>query len=493
NKRGPFSWNQAIRSEVQAVGMYKYNDAKANEWRRAGFGTVLSHVRDGIARGTSTLCLLSDGKDTDMSLEPEAGAHFSFSKGSSAQEYPSSLMGAIALLRQTFYDAQWYDNHPQQEVNLSLQALNKQKKMPLFFETSNKLSILRAAKIGKEFGLQFIIKGNGDEYQLLNEIKETKSKLIVPLNFPKPYDVEDPFVSKQLTWSQLKHWEMASLNPGFLEKSQVDFALTMADLTDKKEFLRNLRLAVKNGLSESTALKALTFFPASLVRQEGKIGRLAPGYLANFIITSGNFFEDGTVIYENWVRGKKHAVLPRPLFDPRGKYALKIGQFPEWKLVVKGKKENPEVVVSESDSVTHKATFSVNGNSVSLSIVLKKDSLVRDLRLTGNYTQAVFEGFGAGDDGKLFPWKAVYKDTVLTPQVQPTKMGDSSLLQSKIKYPFVGFGFDKMPVQESVLIKNATVYTGTEPPVLVNTDVLLVGGKIKQIGQGLPSLGVKTI
>ena len=35
---------------------------------------------------------------------------FSFKKGVSMQKYPSSLMGSIALLKQLFLDAYWYQN-----------------------------------------------------------------------------------------------------------------------------------------------------------------------------------------------------------------------------------------------------------------------------------------------------------------------------------------------------------------------------------------------
>jgi hypothetical protein len=55
------------------------------------------------------------------------------------------------------------------------------------------LHILRADKVGDEFGVQYTIKSKGDEYQRIAEVAKTKAVLIVPLNFPKAYDVEDPY------------------------------------------------------------------------------------------------------------------------------------------------------------------------------------------------------------------------------------------------------------------------------------------------------------
>ncbi|MBK7443231.1 MAG: hypothetical protein IPI65_17490 [Bacteroidetes bacterium] len=42
-------------------------------------------------------------------VERKSEHHYSFLKGGSTQDYPTSEMGSIALLRQTFYDADWYE------------------------------------------------------------------------------------------------------------------------------------------------------------------------------------------------------------------------------------------------------------------------------------------------------------------------------------------------------------------------------------------------
>ena len=41
---------------------------------------------------------------------------------------------------------------------------------------------------------------------------------------------------------------------------------------------------------------------------DNKIGKLDKGYLANFLITSGQIFDDKTEINENWVKGQRHVV-----------------------------------------------------------------------------------------------------------------------------------------------------------------------------------------
>ena len=223
---------------------------------------------------------------------PVASNHLSFRKGTSTQNYPSSLMGCIALLRQTYLDNRWYQSEGRKnEENLSLDAWNAELSLPQIFETSDKLDVLRIARIGQEFGIQYLVKTAGDEYQRLDEIKATGQSLIVPLAFPEGYDVRDPYDAMNVSLHDLKHWEMAPSNPGRLEAAGIPFALTTNGLKDKGKFLENLRKAVEYGLTEETALKALTWMPATFIHAESQIGSLEKGKRANFLRGFGQYFQ----------------------------------------------------------------------------------------------------------------------------------------------------------------------------------------------------------
>ena len=99
----------------------------------------------------------------------------------------------------------------------------------------------------------------------------------MPLNFPDAYDVSDPFLTRLVSLDEMKHWELAPSNCAMLAKEKIQFAITSANLNDRSVFLKNLRKAVKRGLSEQDALKALTITPASLIRADREVGRLQPG------------------------------------------------------------------------------------------------------------------------------------------------------------------------------------------------------------------------
>ena len=63
----------------------------------------------------------------------------------------------------------------------------------------------------------------------------------------------------------------------------------------------------------------------------------------------------------------------------------------------------------------------------------------------------------------------------------------------KVTYPFLAYGWEEQPKQESILIKNATVWTSEKEGKLEGTDVLVKNGKIVQIGKNLSDAGARVI
>ena len=114
------------------------------------------------------------------------------------------MMGSVALLRQTYLDAQWYKTKPAKEgVNISLQAWNDEQSLPQIFDANDKWADLRAHRVGEEFGVQYIIKGGGNEYQRIKDVASIKAPFILPLNFPQPQDIEDPNDAKYVSLADL--------------------------------------------------------------------------------------------------------------------------------------------------------------------------------------------------------------------------------------------------------------------------------------------------
>ncbi len=497
NIKGAYGWNQAIKAETEANKIFSNDSKAAEEMRKMGFGAVLTFQKDGIVRGTGSVVSLGDGRENELMISDKAAAVYSFDKGTSTQDYPSSLMGAIALLRQTYFDADWYKkDKTKKEYNISLDAFNGIQTLPQIFEITDKLNAMRADKIGDEFKVNYIIKGCGNEYQRLDDIKATNCKFIIPLNFPAAYDVEDAYDAANISLTELKHWEMAPANPFAMEKYFIPFAITSSDLKDKKDFWKNLHKAISYGLSEKQALKSLTSIPAEMLNVADKIGSLKSGMIANFIITSGNLFDEKTVIYENWVQGTEYQINDYNMIDIRGNYTFSYGLNKNlMQLKIDGELEKLKGTLL-IDTAKVPVNISVAGNSVSISFNPK--DIAGTIRLSGNISDSPVRMSGKGQtpDGEWITWSAAYTSPLAaTPKKDEPK--DVPKL-GQVTYPFCAYGKpldDKSGVKklvndfktrdEVIVIKHVSIWTNEAEGILKNQDVYIANGRIERIADDI--------
>ncbi len=485
--KGAYGWNQAIKSEVEGGKLFSGDDAKAKPLRDAGFGTVLTHQKDGIARGTGAVVSLAPQADNLAMIKDKAAAFYSFSKGSSTQSYPGSMMGMIALLRQSYLDAQWYKTNPAKEgVNLSLKAWNDNQSLPQIFDAGDKWNDLRADKIGDEFGVQYIIKAGGNEYQRIKDIAATKAPYIVTLNYPAPMDADDPNDLRFVGLDDLKHWEMAPGNAAAFEKEGITFCLSASDLGSPAEFLPNLRKAIEYGLTETKALEALTKTPATLAGVYDKVGSIDNGKIASFIITSGPVFADKTVILQNWTQGIKNAVKEEGWYDVKGSYKFTASNAQSFTLDLK---DAGAASFISTDTLSGK--YSYDGKQVKLSYTKGRGPNAKETSMSGIASGNTWNGMGMDADGKTFTWTALF-DHALEAKSDSVK-AKTPPTQGKVIYPFVSFGWEEAPKQENLLIKNATVWTSDAAGKLEGTDILVKNGKIAAVGKNLTDATAKVI
>lgn len=508
-KPGAYGWNEAIKAETKAHYLFQIDKQKAKTLRNLGFGAVNSIVKDGIVRGTSVLVTLNDDvRDNEVVLKQEASTNYSFDKGSAKTDYPSSLMGSIALLRQTYYDARWYERQ-NKEYNITLSEFNKSQNLPQIFEAKNFLDVLRADKIGDEFGTQYVFKTSGDEYKRIEKIKATRGAFIVSVNFPKPFDVSSLSAANAVSVSQLKEWELAPTNLATLEKANIRFAITSADIENGDDFWKNIRLAVKNGLSETKTIRALTTEPAEMLGVFDKIGSLEEGKYANFIITSSNILDEDNVIYENWIKGIKYKINEIQDFDLRGNFEVRITGVDSAGVLSSLGKE-PLLLSSDTVDLSLKIGGTLRKHTVSIaqevdeedSTVVKQGIITKDkesfnisvdlakpkgmMRLSGyisSFSPLVLQGSVVYPDGSKGVFSARYKSlTKETSRKEPVE----KIELGKVVYPFVAYGTteESKPVGLLVL-KHATVWTSEKDGTLYDTDVIIEGGKIKEVGKAL--------
>ena len=479
-----YNANDAIRAHYRAVQDFKPDQSRAEELRKLGFSMVLSLRADGIARGTSSLVLLGSKNANESVLLADAAAHYSLSKGSSRQSLPSSPMGSIALLRQTYLDAQWYEQFsPRPFTDESLEAWINNRSLPQIMEVSDWQQALTLHEVAQEFGTQYLIKTGDDAYQRAPELAATGASLIVPVIFPDTPEVADPFVADDVSFSDLKHWELAPFGLRLLNEQGIRFAVTSAGAEEK--FHENMSLAVRNGLPVSVAIDALTRVPAQMLGVENRTGSLQSGRLANLLVSSAPLFTEDARLLENWVQGERF-ILADSFDQHRGRYQLQAGDRTlAVTLDVDAANIEASVVDASSGEAVEGTDISVDLTTemININFVLPGDA--GNTRLSGWSIANGWQGSGLTSSGEAVNWQlervadlpVADADEQLAPETVPQ-------LPSPVLYPFAAYGVETLPLQQDTVIRGATVWTN-EDSGTIQTDVLIRAGKIAAVGSDL--------
>ena len=241
-------WNSKVRASYRAKDDLKFKDKDIKALHSIGFTTAHIVPQKGIFKGQSDLVTISD-KPVSISESVSQVVEFMSGKWSD-REYPNSLLGTIALIRQTFLDADWYaksreitlkfpaENEPL-DKNYSLESLYnfKSTNRPVLFHTKNEHSALRALNISDEFNLKPWLLGSGYEYRRLAEISKHNPFIILPMDLPAKPKISDPNIALQYTTEQLKHWDMAPENFSKIQDAGIFFSLSSHGL--KKKSVQN--------------------------------------------------------------------------------------------------------------------------------------------------------------------------------------------------------------------------------------------------------------
>jgi len=318
-----------VTPEHRALRDYSPQEKTLAPLRELGFTAGVIAPARGIIRGTSALVALSESKPNEVILKPDVFQHVALEPHQTGERvYPGALMGVIATVRQSFFDAQHYaldqadyQKHPQArkrpEFDPALEALEQaaQKRQRVMFEPGSALMVDRAAQLARELALEFCIVSCGQEWRRPDLAKASGATFIVPLSFPLAPKLPTEQDWEQVQLDQLRAWDWAPENAALLRQQGLEIALTTYGLSEKPKFRQNLRLALDRGLSEEDALAALTLVPAKLCGVEAHLGTIAPGKLANLTVVAGeSYFDPEAKVREVWIDGR---IYRSPAEEPK--------------------------------------------------------------------------------------------------------------------------------------------------------------------------------
>ncbi|MCH8923084.1 MAG: amidohydrolase family protein [Planctomycetes bacterium] len=509
-------WNVNVVPQTRAGAFYAADAALNKKFRSQGVTARLIAPTAGVIKGTSAIVSTGDDDPSRTVIKQQVALHAKLTvKRGDRKQYPNSPMGAVALFRQAFYDAQWYtkawrayDGDPllaRPERNAALEVLQHypQTKLPVVIDASNERYFLRADRFGREFGLNVIVRGSGREYRRLEAIRRSGRAVIVPLNFAKAPNVATPEAALGVSLSRLMHWDIAPENPARLDRAGVTIALTAHGLSDPGKLLAAVRTAIERGLPADSALRALTTTPAKLLGVDDRLGTLETGKAASFVITDGDLFAKKTKLLETWVDGRRYEVVKSSDVDVRGTWQVTI-QSPAGKqqtvtLHLSGKPGSlsGEIVRGKAKHKLRRAgllgsrfSCTLNGKSLGVEGIVRLSAVISeetDGRMTwlGSVTWA--DGSQTACTARRTSTEVPKEDT---PPEDKKKNDKKPEVPKKalyeVNFPLGASGRSAPPAQPAaVLFRNATIWTSGKQGTLSGASILVKSGKIAAVGKNI--------
>lgn len=510
-------WNAAIASERSALSGESLTASDREKLRKMGF--VVAHLApdDGLLRGQTALVAL--GEDRNLSdptarvINPSLWHAAALRRGSLGSGYPGSKMGAIALIRQTLADAQWWPQaeaaHRDNPARFSRPAPNDAvaalaDDRSLFLIVSDELDLLRTARLAAEFDREAVFVGSGTELRRLDAIAALGRPVIVPVSFPARPQVETISDQEAIALRDLMMWEQAPTNLRRLHAAGVPVALTTSGLRRNENFWKNLKSAIDHGLSEDDALAMLTTAPAELMGISSRYGTLEAGKQASFVVVDGELFSGSPTIRDVWTDGQRHEISAAEDRTLTGEYettlsrndsAISIRVEATSKATKVTFVHAPVVAAGENGEDSKSTEFAARkvertGDRLNLlvdaALFGENETGTATVRLSfdGERVLGVARLTGARDVSFSAQRQARGEDEA-GEQDDSTEQ-DTPDVPERLAMPFGAFASEDMPLQDPVVIFNATIWTNTDQGIIDNGYVVFRDGKIEQVGSGQP-------
>jgi imidazolonepropionase-like amidohydrolase len=218
---------------------------------------------------------------------------------------PGTRMKVASLQREQFLKAAAYKKKwdafragqadaKEPDRDLALEPLVEvlERKRTVHFHSHRADDIMSVVRLADEFGFEVVVQHGTEAYKVAAELAKRKIGVSMTL-------VDSPGGKAEVL-------NLLEENPALLEKAGVALAINTDDfITESRFLLRTAAIAVRGGLSEAAALKALTLTPAAMMHLENRIGSIAPGKDADFVVLSGRPFSAYSQVLQTYIEGKK--------------------------------------------------------------------------------------------------------------------------------------------------------------------------------------------
>ncbi len=181
---------------------------------------------------------------------------------------------------------------PERDIQLDPLVEVLEKKRTVHFHCHRADDIMTAVRLSQEFGFEIVLQHCTEGYLVAAELAKLGISVSLTL-------IDSPGGKPEVMG-------LLEENAAILTKAGVKVAINTDDsVTESRFFLRTGAIAVRGGLSEDNAIKALTLHGAQMLHLDERIGSLEKGKDADFVVLSGAPFSIYTQVLETYIEGEK--------------------------------------------------------------------------------------------------------------------------------------------------------------------------------------------
>ena len=268
-------------AELRAMDAINYRDLSFQDAVKAGITTVMITPGSANVFGGLITVMKTAGKTyRDMLINGEAGLKMAFGENpkrvyGDKDKTPSTRMATMAIARQGFYEAKEYLKKNEEDKEFSLQTEHIAKALdggiPVRVHAHRADDILTAIRLRDEFHLDLVIEHCTDGHLIVDELKEAGVPVTVGPSLSNRAKVEMEHVTFR--------------TPGILAKAGVDVAIITDHPCTPIQYLPICAgIAMREGMEEYDAFKALTITPAKILKIADRTGSLKVGKDADIVV-----------------------------------------------------------------------------------------------------------------------------------------------------------------------------------------------------------------
>ncbi len=503
-------WSRHVTPERDVLDGAGLGESHRESLRKLGFVAAAIAPDGGIFRGHGAVVSTGDLPENAASDRPTVYRAQAFntldfvsSGWGGTISYPTSQMGAIALIRQVLSDLGWQQAARDTGQTIAPNALDALARSDLFvFETDHEQEILHADALFAGVD-QMIIVGSGTELRRLDAIAATDRPLILPLRYPRKPDVSSIGDADRVDIETLMLWEQTPATAARAAGIGMTAALTSSKSRKRDEFHKNLITAIEHGLDPDDALAMVTTVPAAMLGVGDRLGRIESGRPANLVIASEPLFDpkaaDDAEIRDVWVEGVRYEINADDPSAFDGAWTMRVGpdDAPAFEMhfeVDDGKVQLTENWQDETPATNKARSVAIGKNSISF-LIDDEDDGSGSYVVSGTLTTAAdgaerIFGSAISPSGDLFAWHAVRSEPIA--RGDEDENGDQADADADADeappigehpgYPFGPYAVKQIPEQRSLVLMNATVWTSGPAGIIDRGYVMIDGGRIAAVG-----------